>query len=191
MAATTENIQTQPLSFTEVYALYFPRMLRFARTYIIDKEDAENVVQDIFIYLWENRSLLEGLRSPQAFLFTLVKRRSIDFLRKRLQISYEEGTLEEVENHEFQYKLYSLEAFEESKFSDEEVERLLHEAIERLPERCRQIFIESKLNNKKYQEIADEMGLSLQTVKNQVMIAVHKLREDLKDYLPILVFLIG
>lgn len=191
MTATTENIQTQPLTFTEVYAVYFPRMLRFARTYIIDKEDAENVVQDIFIYLWENRSLLEGLRSPQAFLFTLVKRRSIDFLRKRLQISYEEGTLEEVENHEFQYKLYSLEAFDESKFSNEEVERLLHEAIERLPERCRRIFIESKLNNKKYQEIADEMGLSLQTVKNQVMIAVHKLREDLKDYLPILIFLIG
>ena len=50
---------------------------------------------------------------------------------------------------------------------------------------------ESKLNNKKYQDIADEMGLSLQTVKNQVMIAVRKLREDLKDCLPLLVFLLG
>ena len=191
MKITAENTQTKSLPFSEVYAVYFPRMIRFARTYLIDKEDAENVVQDIFIYLWENRTLLEGLRSPQAFLFTLVKRRSIDFLRKKLQVTYSEGSLEEVENHEFQYKLYSLEAFDESRFSDEEIERLLHQAIERLPERCRRIFIESKLNNKKYQEIADEMGLSVQTVKNQVMIAVHKLREDLKDYLPLLIFLIG
>ncbi len=59
------------------------------------------------------------------------------------------------------------------------------------PEQCRRIFIESKLNNKKYQDIADEMGLSLQTVKNQVMIAVRKLREDLKDCLPLLAFLLG
>lgn len=189
MTATIEN--TEKTSFTEIYAIYFPRMLRFARTYVVDKEDAENIVQDIFIYLWENRSLLENIHSPQAFLFTLVKRRSIDFLRKKLQAAYTEGSIEEIENHEFQYKLYSLEALDEARFSDEEIERLLHNAIDRLPERCRRIFIESKLNNKKYQEIADEMGVSVQTVKNQVMIAVHKLREELKDCLPLLLFLIG
>lgn len=193
MTATIEKDQQKKVSFTEIYALYFPKMLRFACTYIIDKGDAENVVQDIFIYLWENRSLLEGVNCLQAFLFTLVKRRSIDFLRKKLQTSNDGGFLlwEEVLKQEYQYKLYSLETFDESMFSDEDMERLLHEAIDRLPERCRRIFIESKLNNRKYQEIADEMGLSVQTVKNQVMIAIHKLREDLKDYLPLLVFLIG
>ena len=134
---------------------------------------------------------MDGLRYPQAFLFTLVKRRSIDFLRKKLSAVEQRGSLEEVENREIQYKLYSLEAFDEAKFSDEDVERILHEAINRLPEKCRCIFIESKLNNKRYQDIADEMGISLQTVKNQVMIAVRKLREDLKDYLPLLIFLLG
>lgn len=112
-------------------------------------------------------------------------------LRKKISVVEQRSSLEEVENREIQYKLYSLEAFDETKFSDEDVERILHEAINRLPEQCRRIFIESKLNNKKYQDIADEMGLSLQTVKNQVMIAVRKLREDLKDYLPLLVFLLG
>ncbi|MDE5678549.1 MAG: RNA polymerase sigma-70 factor [Phocaeicola sp.] len=178
-------------AFPEIYSAYFPGMLRFACTYIINKEEAENVVQDIFVYLWENRSLLKEIHSPQSFLFTLVKRRSIDFLRRKLSASYREGSLDEVENHEYQYKLYSLEAFDETKLSDEDMGRFLREAIERLPEKCRRIFIESKLNNRKYQEIADEMGLSVQTVKNQVMIAVRKLREDLKDYLPFLVFLIG
>lgn len=146
MTATIEN--TEKTSFTEIYAIYFPRMLRFARTYIIDKEDAENIVQDIFIYLWENRALLDGMHCPQAFLFTLVKRRSIDFIRKKLQIAHTEGGMEEIENHEYQFKLYSLTAFDEAQFSDEEIERLVRQAIDRLPERCRRIFIESKLNKR-------------------------------------------
>lgn len=176
-------------SFTEIYTTYFPRMLRFARVYLINREEAENVVQDIFVNLWENRMLLEELRSPQAFLFTLVKRRCIDYLRKKLTVLYKDGSLDEVENHELQYKLYSLEAFDENKSLNEDIERLLRDAIARLPEKCRRIFIESKINNKRNQEIADEMGLSVQTVKNQIMIAVRKLREGLKDYLPLLIFL--
>ena len=158
-------------------------MTRFARTYLIDKAEAENVVQDIFIYLWENRMSLEGINSPQAFLFTLVKRRCIDALRKKLVASYKEETLDEVKNHEYQYKLYSLESFDEN--------RLSSEAINRLPEKCRRIFIECKINHKRHQKIADEMGISVQTVKNQMMIALRKLREEMKDYLPQLVFLFG
>lgn len=186
-----EEKHTEELTFPEIYAIYFPKMLRFACTYIMDRESAENVVQNIFINLWENRSKLDGLRCPQAFLFTLVKRRCIDFLRKKQSALQKEESLNEVLNHEYMYKLCSLEAFDETKFQNEEIENVLRKAIERLPERCRVIFIESKLHNKKYQEIADELGLSVQTVKNQVMIAVRKLREDLKDYLPLLIFLIG
>ena len=147
-------------------------MTRFARTYLIDKAEAENVVQDIFIYLWENRMSLEGINSPQAFLFTLVKRRCIDALRKKLVASYKEETLDEIKNHEYQYKLYSLESFDENRLSYEDIERLLSEAINRLPEKCRRIFIECKINHKSHQKIADEMGISVQTVKNQMMIAL-------------------
>lgn len=166
-------------------------MTRFARTYLIDKAEAENVVQDIFIYLWENRMSLEGINSIQAFLFTLVKRRCIDALRKKLVASYKGKTLDEVKNHEYQYKLYSLESFDENRLSYEDIERLLSEAINRLPEKCRRIFIECKINHKSHQKIADEMGISVQTVKNQMMIALRKLREEMKDYLPLLVFLFG
>ena len=116
--ATKEINRMERLDFSEIYAVYFPRMLRFACTYVIDKEEAENIVQDVFIYLWEHRSLLDGLRCPQAFLFTLVKRRSIDFLRKKISVVEQRSSLEEVENREIQYKLYSLEAFDETKFSD-------------------------------------------------------------------------
>lgn len=164
---TTDSYTPPNTAFSEIYAIYFPRMTRFARTYLIDKAEAENVVQDIFIYLWENRMSLEGINSIQAFLFTLVKRRCIDALRKKLVASYKEETLDEVKNHEYQYKLYSLESFDENRLSYEDIERLLSEAINRLPEKCRRIFIECKINHKSHQKIADEMGISVQTVKTR------------------------
>ncbi|WP_373831997.1 sigma factor, partial [Bacteroides heparinolyticus] len=61
--------------FSEIYVNYYSRMLRFAYAYLMNKEDAENIVQDIFAYLWGNRSLLKEVRHLQAFLFMLVKRR--------------------------------------------------------------------------------------------------------------------
>ena len=77
-------------------------------------------------------------------------------------------------------------------FSDEKsIEDLLYEALNKLPERCRQIFVMSKLEGKKQKQIAEELGLSVNTVEVQMGIAYKKLREELKDYMPIILFLFG
>lgn len=167
-------------------------MLRFAHAYIPDRVEAENIVQDTFIYLFEHRSLLLEVHSPQAYLFVLIKHRCIDFLRKKIRLQQRRMDIsKEGEYYEYKYKLYSLEVFDERKCTEEELYRRLHEAIDRLPEQCRRIFIRSKIEHQKYRIIAEEMGLSEQTVKNQVIIALHKLREELKDLLPIMIFFIG
>ncbi len=177
--------------FSEIYVDYYSRMLRFASAYLMNKEDAENLVQDIFTYLWGNRTLLEEARSRQAFLFMLVKRRCVDFLRLKINNRLSIGSLSEVENRELEYKLYSLEAFDEDKLTDREMERVLHTAIGHLPEKCRYIFIQAKIKHKRYQDIAAETGLSIQTIKNQVAIAIGKLQAELKKLLPFLLFIFG
>ncbi len=164
-------------------------MLRFVGTYLADREDAENVVQDVFIHLWEHRRLWREMQVPQAFLFTLARRRCIDFLRLKVNDTRRVGLLKDMEERELEYKLYSLEALDEDSLSDAELEQRLRQAIDRLPERCRHIFVESKLHRKKHQQVADEMGISVQTVKNQLAIALRKLQAELKDFLPLLVFL--
>ena len=63
-------------------------------------------------------------------------------------------------------------------------------AIDKLPERCRQVFLKSRIEGKKNREIADELDLSMSTVENQMTIALRKLRIELKDYLPLLLFLL-
>jgi RNA polymerase sigma factor (sigma-70 family) len=70
-------------------------------------------------------------------------------------------------------------------------EEAIENAVNKLPERCRDIFLKCKMEGKKYREIASEMNLSVNTIENQMSIALKKLRIELKDYLPLLVFIIG
>jgi RNA polymerase sigma-70 factor (ECF subfamily) len=87
-------------------------------------------------------------------------------------------------------KLQSLEALDEQIISDTNIETIIDNAIQSLPERCRQIFVMNKIEGKKQKIIAEELNISLNTVENQMAIAYRKLREILKDYLPILFFLL-
>ena len=101
-----------------------------------------------------------------------------------------DSSLSEIENRELQLKLYSLEAFDNDRLSDADIEEILNNAINRLPERCREIFIMSRLQNLRYKEIAEKLNVSPNTVENQIVIALRKLKEDLKDYFPLFVFII-
>ena len=77
--------QTENATFSKIYRIYFPKLVRFSREYVVSTEDAENIVQDIFLYLWEHRDMLESLPNPNAFLFTLTKNRCIDFYRHKVR----------------------------------------------------------------------------------------------------------
>lgn len=94
--------------FSEIYDIYFPKLLRFTRTYLISEDESENIVQEIFIYLWEHRDIIETLQNLNAYLFTLAKNRCIDYFRKEMVREVRKGSLSEIENRELQLKLYSL-----------------------------------------------------------------------------------
>ena len=163
-------------------------MTRFSQAYVIAEEDAENIVQDIFLYLWEHPEVFKTIDNMDAFLFTLVKNRCLNFLKHNLYIK--KRTLETAEEQEMQMNLYSLQQFDESFLTISEVENLIDEVIGKLPERCREIFILSRMEGLKYKEIAERLNISVNTVENQMSIALRKLKIELKDYLPLLLFII-
>lgn len=169
-------------NFDQIYVIYFPRMRRFAKEYVLFDEDAENVVQDVFLLLWEKREVLDVKVSLAAYLFSLVKNKCIDYLRHQ--------AVAEDYKEEQKAKLYALEQLNYHISSDEDIENILNNAIEKLPKKCREIFIKSRIEGKKYREIASELNLSVNTVENQISIALKKLRIELKDYLPLFIFLI-
>lgn len=169
--------------FDKIYVRFFPRMHRFAKEYVLLDEDAENIVQDVFMVLWEKRDSLEIQISLSSYLFSLVKNRCLDYLRHKV--------IAEQYEQELHAKLRSLENLNYAFTSEEELEKMFFSAIEKLPQRCREIFLKSRLEGKKYREIAEEMNLSVNTVENQMALALKKLRVELKEYLPLLLFLLN
>ena len=158
-------------------------MLRFAKEYVVFEEDAENVVQDVFLLLWEKREVLDIRISLVSYLFSLVKNRSLDYLRHKV--------VAEEYKQELSFKLMSLEQLNYTFSSEEEIEKVIANAIDKLPERCREIFLKSRIVGMKYREIAEELNISANTVENHIAIALKKLRVELKDYLPLLLFLVS
>ena len=176
-------------NFDSIYVNNFSRLFLFAKEYVLFDEEAENIVQDIFLMLWEKRDALRVDVSLTAYLFTLVKNKCIDFLRHRMVEQMYSENIQHEYNEELNVKLFALESFDHNFSSEEDIEILLRNAIDKLPERCRLIFIKSRIEGKKYKEIAEELNLSVNTVEGQISIALKKLIEELKDYLPLLLFL--
>ena len=99
------------------------------------------------------------------------------------------NNMQEEYNMTLRMNLDSLEAFEQHIFSDQDIEDLINRALDSLPTKCKEIFIMNKLEGKKQEQIATELNLSTNTVRNQISIAYKKLRNELKDYLPLWLFL--
>lgn len=166
--------------FAKIYLDFYPKLLRFATEYVILKEDAENIVQDLFVSLWENEYLLANAENLNAYLFKLARNRCIDFLRVKIREKDRILRIQESFEIELKLKLDSLEEFDKQMFAEDNLESQMTEAIDSLPERCRQIFIMSKIEKMKYNEIATSLNLSINTIEKQIGIALKKLRIKLK-----------
>lgn len=180
-----ETIYSQE-NFEQIYKQYYPKMFAFAKNYIPANEDAENIVQDVFLSLWERKQEIVISYTLVTYLFTLVKNRCLNFLRHKLIEEEFNSQMKE----ELRFKLDALESMDYSYHSEKELQEVIRRALDSLPERCREVFIKSRIEGLKYKEISDELGISVNTVENQMVTALKKLRVALKDYLPLLLFLV-
>lgn len=162
-------------AFDLLFLSYYKSLCGFASTFLNDFDEAEDAVQKMFVRLWENRKKLIVPDNPKAFLFKSVYFESMKMLRHKT--IHENHISEYVRN----FKLNTEQTDDYSFFLPH-----LHEAVEKLPEKCRQIFILNKLECLTQKEIAEYLEISAKTVENQIAIAVSKLREELKPYLHLL-----
>ena len=109
-------------NFDRIYVTYYSRMLRFAKEYVLFDEDAENVVQDVFLLLWEKREVLDIQVSLVSYLFSLVKNRSLDYLRHKV--------VAEEYRQELTFKLSALEQLNYTFTSEEDIEQAVTKAID-------------------------------------------------------------
>lgn len=174
--------------FEEAYISYYARMKRFARQYVIREEDAENIVQDIFFELWEKQLDFTSFVNLNGFLFMMLKNRCIDFLRRK---TLEQQAVDEIQSEyirTLKLKFESLEALDNKFLDESDIDTVIKNAIDRLPEKCREIFVMNKIEGKKQKVIAQELNISIHTVESQMAIAYKKLKEALKDHMPLFLF---
>jgi RNA polymerase sigma-70 factor (ECF subfamily) len=172
--------------FEKVYLAYFQKMKHFAGTCILSEEEAENIVQDVFTELWEKRETRFGYANLESYLFVSVKNRCLNFLRHRTVVQESTGLIQEEYLLKLKAGLNSLEALDLDFLSERNVDDTLKKALNDLPEKCRRIFVMSKIEGKKQKEIAAALNLSINTVETQMGIAYRHLRHRLKDFLPLL-----
>ena len=176
-------------NFERFYITWYWRAIYFAREYVLSESDAENIVQDVFLHLYEHCDRLDAYTNLTAYLFTSIKNKCLDYLRKRVNEQEAVAEMQSEFDMTLRMKYDSLEILN-TNFPDETgIEERLEQALQKLPERCRSIFVMNKLEGKKQQQIASELQISINTVESQMAIAYKKLREELKDCLPLLLFL--
>lgn len=174
-----ESVPGNEAAFEAVFRQHYGVLCNYACTYLRDRDEAEEIVQSVFLAFWEKRHSLDVHTSVKAYLFSMVRNASLNHLtRKKMQEKYAQEKL-----------LTSNAADSTQPLESDELSKRIAAALQKLPEQCRVIFTMSRFEELKYAEIAAELNLSVKTVENQIGKALKIMREQLRDYLPILFLL--
>ena len=158
-----------PAAFRGVFELHYKRICAFGYRYIPDASTVEDIIQDVFLSLWERKKDFEHPDSIKSFLYTTARNKCLNHLKhKKVIRKHEASIIKELESDQFFI----------GHVIEEEVFHQLHSEIKMLPEASQKIMILS-LKGKKIKEIAQQLGISENTVKTQKKLAYAKLRTKL------------
>lgn len=161
--------------FEKVFHGYFERICCFARDYVSDREVAREIAQEAFIKLWEIRATLEDGSDIPALLFTITRNYALNHL-KHLTIREKYRNYRERSYIEAQLNLIALSDMQVEEIFGNEMQLLINEAIDHLPEKCKEVFMMSRNFEMSYKEIAEQLNISVRTVENHIAEALKRLR---------------
>ena len=149
---------------------YCQPLINFSRRIVIETETAENIVQDVFLKVWENRKSLKLGTSIKSYLFTITRNESLKYQRHQTVVR---------ESDEAVRDLHSSVETPDEQFNQSEIESHIHKAINLLPDKRRKIFMMNRFDDLTYREIAEVLNISIKTVETQMGRALKHLRENL------------
>ncbi|MBN8820452.1 MULTISPECIES: RNA polymerase sigma-70 factor [unclassified Spirosoma] len=166
-------------AFAELFYQYYPVLCVFALRYLNDQDQAKDVVQEIFVRLYDQRDRIPLHTSLKAYLYKAVQNTCLTHL-KQAQV---------YQLHQQHLRQLTPQTDPTEPILQLELEHLIWQAVQRLPQQCGRIFQMNRFEGKKNNQIAQELGLSIRTVETQISKALALLREALSDYLPVLLLL--
>lgn len=165
-----------------IYNYQYPILCHIAEQYVHDVFLAETIVSDVIFHVWEIRDSLNIQTSIRSYLAQSVRNRCINYLKSQVQqreLVLDKGNITDLPL----VKYIQSDDYPLGRLLSDELEDQISEAINRLPEESRRVFCMSRFEGKKNQEIANELGISINTVKYHMKRALAMLQEDLHKYL--------
>ena len=163
-------------TFEFLYKTHYKELYVHALSFVRDEEEAKDIVTDVYEYVWKNFEKLDSSVSLRPFLYSLVRSRSLDFLRK-----------EKTKEKFLAYKKTFHEEEEEYVEYEKLIEKVMH-IIENMPKQTAVVFKKCFIERKKYKEAGDELGISINTVRWHITEAIRILREKTSDLELMLVY---
>ncbi|MGN6600843.1 MAG: RNA polymerase sigma-70 factor [Ginsengibacter sp.] len=170
MTPPEESLQT---NFRIFFDQYYQRLCSYAYSFFKDEATCEDIVQEIFIKIWSNRQDLIGSEQLKFYVFSAVRNNCLTRLQKNKRYKMVEMK-DDDETGEITIKLDP----EDKKAKPTE---LISKAMDQLPPKCKEVFLLSRISNLTYQQIADNLGISVKTVENQISKALKILRVFAKE----------
>lgn len=162
--------------FDTLFRRYYPMLCAYGHRFV-ELEDAEEIVEDSLLWIWENRETLVIESSLNSYLFKMVYRRALNKLAhidatQRADTRFYEEMQEMLQDTDY--------------YQIEELAKRIEDAVAALPESYRVAFVMHRFRDMSYKEIAETLGVSPKTIDYRIQQALKQLRVDLKDYLPLL-----
>lgn len=174
-----QKIQQKNLDvFESYYKEHYKAFFLASYNYVKTTEVAQEIVNDVFLKIWEDAEKITIESSLKAYIYRAIINRSINALNKQKRESQNQRELEQT--HQEAYELREIEV--------NELKVQLYKAIDALPDQCKKVFVMSRMDGLKQQDIADKLGISIKTVKNHITHALKQLRKS-TGYNIILLFL--
>lgn len=163
-------------AFDTLFRRYYPMLCAYGHRFV-ELEDAEEIVEDSLLWIWENRETLVIESSLNSYLFKMVYRRALNKLvhidaTQRADTRFYEEMQEMLQDTDY--------------YQIEELAKRIEDAVAALPESYREAFVMHRFRDMSYKEIAETLGVSPKTIDYRIQQALKQLRVDLKDYLPLL-----
>lgn len=172
-------------AFEYFFKKYYRRLFDYVFDILKDSLAAEEIVEELFFKVWERRSQLNVQTSPVAYLFRTAYNNSLNYIKhKKVEDKYlayhSQRSIAELEKTNNSFPLSTL--------IEQDFEVRLQKSLEKLPDQCRLIFVMSRIEGKNNQEIAENLQISINTVKTQLLRALTRLKKDLKQFFIVFFF---
>ena len=167
--------------FDTIYTSSYKGLVAYATRYV-DIDEAQNIVQDTMLWLWDNKQTIIPGKSINALLLRIVRNKALNNIKHKTVLSRVHKQIESSLREQFENP---------DLYMSVELTELLEQALQRLPENLRETFILSRIEHLSYKEIAERLGITVKAVDNRLSRTMKILKQELKDYLPLLLFLLS